>query len=107
MRCSCSLARSQYQIRLHDRDPEGNELIYAPRDKDCYLKRATAATSSKIDIHVDRRLSRERQLIRKLADSLDRNSNAKKQMMYDKLRSRHNEAMQLIIADMNRGTVTA
>ena len=97
-----------YQVQLHHEEPDGKSLIYAPRDCDSYIRRTCTTPKGKISIQVDRRLSQERQLIRKLEASLDASSsNAKKQALYDKLRHRHRESMQHVIADMNRHATAA
>jgi hypothetical protein len=77
---------------------------YAPRDEDRYITRLHQTAD--VTVHVDRRLSEERRLIRKLAASLNSSSDDKKQMLYDKVRIRHKKAMQRIIADISRGLVS-
>ena len=90
-----------YQIRLHHTDGDGNSLIYAPRDDNCYVKRLESA--EKIAVQVDRRLSRERQLMRSLEASFNDSLNDKKHMLYDTLKTRHKKSMQRVIADLSRG----
>ena len=79
----------------------GCNLIYVPRDDDSYVNRLSCP--EKIAVQVDRRLSRERQLMRKLEASIDSSLNSKKRMLYDTLRSRHKKSMQIVIADLSRG----
>ena len=87
-------------MRLHEGDCERDRLIYAPRDEDCYIRRA----SSELTIVVDRRLSQERRLLRKLEEGLGSSCvlDHKKQELYDKVRSQHKKAMGHIIADVCR-----
>ena len=115
--CPSSLTRflsaiSQYQVRLHRNESDGATLIYAPRDEDCYIMSAAAdpdedRETNVLTIHIDRRLSLERRLMRKLEASLDRNpderKNSDKRLLYDKVRRRHKQAMQRIIDDICRG----
>ena len=100
-------------MRLHDHDSE-HRLIYAPRDEDGYIKRADITDT--VAIAVDRRLSKERGLIRRLADELRRQKREddneldcddRKQMLYDKLRKRHRDTMQRIITDLNVGLASS
>lgn len=107
---------SQYQVRLHRNESDGATLIYAPRDEDCYIMSAAAdpdedRETNVLTIHIDRRLSLERRLMRKLEASLDRNpderKNSDKRLLYDKVRRRHKQAMQRIIDDICRGAAVS
>ena len=96
----------QYQVRLlhsNDYDSDGQRLIYAPRDEDCYVKRAATFSTPEAAIHVDRRVSQERRLIRKLEDSLYSCIDPKKQALYDKVRHQHRMTMDHIIKDLLKG----
>ena len=103
---SCVSRRSQYQVRLDQALESDGRLIYAPRDLDRYIRRAAAPAEPPLTIHVDRRLSQERRLLRQLEASLRTPFSAladadnKKQMMYESLRERHKEAMQRVIATL-------
>ena len=80
-------------------------LIYAPRDEDRYIRLPCAEgdSSSSLEIHVDRRLSQERRLLRKIEASLDDCFDGRKLKLYDELRSRHRAAMKRIIEDISLG----
>jgi hypothetical protein len=88
---------SQYQVRLDHCEADGSSLIYAPRDDDCYIRRPLRRPAT---IASSRRLSQERRFLQKLEASLNCRSDDRKQMMYDTLRERHKQAMQLIIDDV-------
>lgn len=87
----------QYQVRLHLVD---GSLIYAPRDENCYIRPNTPLPMT---IASSRRLSQERRLLQTLEASLDGRSDGRKQKMYEKLRTQHRKAMQLIINDVAVG----
>ena len=91
---------SQYQVRLHDVDSSGG-LIYAPRDDDRYITRASSTPEGRIQI--DRRVSQERRLIRRLEDSLSSCLDDRKQALYEKVRIQHKVVMDHIVADLSRG----
>ena len=92
--CLCRV--SQYQVRLHHSEANGGSFIYAPRDDDCYIRRLPSPAT----MGSSRRLSQERLFLHKLEASLNSASDRRKQMMYDKLRKRHKQAMQRIIDDV-------
>ena len=92
-------------MRLLHGDSEGRRLIYAPRDEDRYVRRVSADAdeggTSASEIQVDRRLSQERRLLRKIENSLDDSFDDRKLRMYDTLRNRHKLAMKRIIQDIS------
>ena len=102
-----------YQVRLLHGSPDDDDerLIYAPRDENRYIKPVVAAAATEFIIHVDRRLSNERRLIRELEASLmestTRAAYDKKHSLMDKLRTRHKEAMRRIIADISLGLASS
>ena len=92
---------SQYQVQLNEcDDDDGGLLIYAPRDEDRYITRASDTPEY---IQIDRRVSHERKLIRKLEKSLYSCIDDRKQALYDKVSKRHKQVMDLIVADLHRG----
>ena len=91
----------QYQVRVHHTDSGPHSLIYAPRDADSYVRALPAAELMPYPILVDRRLSLQRKLIRRLEESLGSASDERKQMMYEKLRQQHKEAMHRVIAHVS------
>ena len=96
-----------YQVRLDHALESDATLIYAPRDLDRYIRRAAAPTTPEsMTIHVDRKMSQQRRLLRELEASLRTqwtsltDADEKKQMLYDQLRNRHKEAMRRVIATL-------
>ena len=99
----------QYQVRLTGDGIDGGGLIYAPRDEDGYISRASTAQMPAA-IHIDRRLSQQRRLMRKLEASLDTSpddgTRTDVRILYDKLKERHRRAMSNIIADIRRSVAS-
>ena len=95
---------SQYQVRLHHCE-DSSGLIYAPRDEDCYIRRArrSPTTAPATAIASSRRLSQERRLLQTLEASLDGKADDRKRKLYEKLQLRHQQAMQRIINDVAPG----
>ena len=87
-------------MRLNERlEDSGAELIYAPRDENRYITSAMPAAT----FRVDRRVSQERRLIRKLKDSLYGSiHDSRKQALYDKVSSQHKLVMDHIVADLKK-----
>ena len=104
-----------YQVRLHA-DVNGDScLIYAPRDEDCYIMsgKPPPPRFNVAELGRNRRLSRQRKLIRQIEATLNDNTagdapkDASKVVLCEKLRRRHKDAMRSIIADVRRDFAAA
>ena len=104
-----------YQVRLHA-DVNGDScLIYAPRDEDCYIMsgKPPPPRFNVAELGRNRRLSRQRKLIRQIEATLNDNTagdapkDDSKVVLCEKLRRRHKDAMRSIIADVRRDFAAA
>ncbi len=104
-----------YQVRLHA-DVNGDScLIYAPRDEDCYIMsgKPPPPRFNVAELGRNRRLSRQRKLIRQIEATLNDNTagdapkDDSKVVLCEKLRRRHKDAMCSIIADVRRDFAAA